>query len=542
VAEPSTDGIREPYVVEAVKRQFLRDPRFGETYEERYDRLFGGGLELHTTIQPELQEAARETIDAHFPDDAPTAAIASVEPDTGAIVAMHGGRDFGTEQFNLAMQGRKQPGSAFKPFVMLEALRQGFPADLVLDGSSPMTFELGDRRDDWEVRNYGGNSFEEVDLAEATRRSINTYYAQLILMVGVDATAELTEELGISPAAYGTGAYESISIGGLDRGVTPLEMASAYSALANEGVRAEPYLLASVSENGEDLWVHEAEERRVLSDAVTAVGVDMLREAVENGTGTAARIDGWDVAGKTGTTNNNFAAWFAGFTPALSTAVWVGHPETDVRMPDATGGGVAAPLWHDFMVRALEHYEPADFPEVDPDALAALFEGEETDVPDVVGLEEAEALRELASARLIGEVTQVRSHAPSGEVVRQSIDPDTSVEFGTRVEISVSTGQPPPAPPPPPPPPDDVPGSDESSDDDSDDDSSDDGGNGGNGNGSGNGNGNGNGGNGNGGNGNGNGNGGNGGNGGDDDEDGEASSSDAAGGEDADDSDDSDDS
>ena len=460
VIDPRGDQTREPFVVEAVKREFLADPAFGETRQERQELLFSGGLELHTTIEPDLQDILREVVRDHYPEGAPTAAISSVEPATGRVVALGSGQEFTDSQYDLALQGRRQPGSAFKTFVMLEALRQGFPPDLLLDGESPLEFDLG--TEVWEVGNYGGRSFGPIDLADATRQSVNTYYAQLATLVGVEEITTLTDELGIDRAAYGAWAgLAAVSIGGLDRGTTPLEMASAYGVLTHDGVRTSPFLLERITDvDGEEIWAHEMVEDRVLSPEVNAVGRDLLIEVVESGTGTAARLDGWEVAGKTGTTNDNYDAWFVGVTPALSTSVWVGHPGGNVAMPDATGGGMAAPLWRDFMQRALEGYEPSPFPSPDPEALLAVYEGEEIDVPSVVGLSEEEALWELAAARLVADPVTLDSAAPAGTVVRQSPRGDSTAAVGSTVEIFVSSGTPPPPPP-------------EEEDDDEDDDAED---------------------------------------------------------------------
>ncbi len=366
VIESQPDEVIEPFVVEAVKRSFLGNDAFGETRDERIELLFGGGLELHTGIELELQEVAREVIGDHFPEPVPTAAIASLEPGTGRVIAFGSAQQFTEEQYDLALQGRRQPGSAFKTFVMIEALRQGIEPDLELDGSSPHTIPIGDDRDpDWRVTNYAGRSFGDIDMVEATRRSVNTYYAQLGEQIGIGSVVDLTEELGFSSLAYGGYTGLSVAIGGLDRGVTPIEMASAYGTLGNEGVRIEPYLLERVVGGEGVIWERDGSERRVLDEHVNATAIDILEDAVEQGTGTAARVEGWEVAGKTGTTNDNYDAWFAGTTPALATAVWVGHPTENVRMEEGTGGALAAPLWGDFMSRALEGYEPTPFPDVD---------------------------------------------------------------------------------------------------------------------------------------------------------------------------------
>ena len=443
VVESRDRPVREPYVVEEVKRQFLADPEFGETRDERRERLFGGGLEIHTTIDPELQDIARDVVASQFPEGAPTAAIATVDPTSGAVRAVHSGASFEDEQFDLATQGRRQPGSAYKTFTMVEALRQGFPVGLTLESPHPMEFEADVLDEPWEVRNYGGSSYGSIDLAEATRRSVNTYYAQLWFLVGADNVIGLTEELGIDPAAYAGQAYPAISVGGLARGIKPIEMASAYGTLANDGVHHDWHLIEEITDEGGEVYVHESAGHDAIPSVVNGVALDLLTEVVEQGTGTAARLPGWQVAGKTGTTNDNADAWFAGVTPVLSTSVWVGHTEGQITMPGATGGAVAAPVWHDFMERALEGVEPEEFPEVDRDALADAFEGEEVEVPDVVGMAEADAVAALAEARLAASVSRVDAHAPAGEVVGQSPSGGSMAQLASTVSLQVSTGRPP---------------------------------------------------------------------------------------------------
>ena len=169
VLDQRPDEVREPYVVEAVKQQILDDPTFGETRDDRAERLFGGGLEIHTTVDPELQEIARDVVDERFPEDAPTAALASVDPESGAVRAVYSGRDFDEEQFDLALQGRRSPGSSFKTFVMLEALRQGYPPSLTLDGSNELEITFDEGRQVWEPTNYNETDFDSRSTTESKR-------------------------------------------------------------------------------------------------------------------------------------------------------------------------------------------------------------------------------------------------------------------------------------------------------------------------------------------------------------------------------------
>lgn len=452
--------VKEPYVVEAAKQQFLNDPTFGDTFEERRDRLFGGGLEIHTTIDPTLQDHARDVVRERFTNpDGPTAGIAAVDPTTGAVRAVFSGVDFDEEQFDLARQGRRSPGSSFKTFVMLEALEQGFPRSLSLASPSPISIDYG-AAEPWTPRNYGNAGFGTINLDTATRSSVNTYYAQLMMMAGVRNVVELTEELGIDrEAAYRGQEFPSISLGGLEGGVSPLEMASAYGAIGNSGTYVEAHFIDRVTEDGEVVYEATPEQRDVLHPAVAAESIDILTGVVTGGTGTPARVQGWQIAGKTGTTDDNRDAWFVGLAPVLSTAVWVGHVEQQTAMPGATGGGTAAPVWRDFMQRALAEFEHAEF----PDAGDFEIERERAPVPDVVGLRQAEASRVLSEARFGVSVSAVPSFAPEGVVAWQRPSGGTEQPVGSTVVIGVSTGEPPESTP-------DEPPEDEGNDDDNDDD------------------------------------------------------------------------
>jgi penicillin-binding protein 1A len=405
VAEP-TEGDhreehREPYVVEYVTRHFIGDDRFGADEEEREQLLMSGGIEITTTIDVGVQELAREIVTARTEQlgEGPAAAIASVEPGTGRILALYSGGDFGELQFDLATQGRRQPGSAYKPFVAATALEQGIPIGQPLTGDSPAFFP--DVRG-WDEEGEGVRNFEDadlgtVDLREAMVRSANTAFAELILMTGHEPVMELTDRLGINgESAYDEGDGPAIALGGLGGGVTPLEMASAYATFAAGGTYARPHLIQRVVDrSGEELYVAEAETDDALDETVSAGMVELMRGVVDQGTGTAAAVEGWEVAGKTGTTQNNADAWFVGFAPVLSTAVWVGHPEAQVPMPGMTGGSVPATIFNDFMGAVLGTIDPVPFPEVD---ISPLLDGAPADRPAVEVDEQAEPSPEPAPA------------------------------------------------------------------------------------------------------------------------------------------------
>jgi penicillin-binding protein 1A len=457
----------EPFIVEAVKREFFANPAFGETLLDRIDLMFSGGLAIHTTLDPRLQAIADEVVTKAFPEpEGVTASIAAIDPRTGALLAVQSGRDFGTEQFDLAIQGRRQPGSAFKPFVMAAALEAGFPITMTLEGTSGTLFDSPEAPEwrDRGVRNYGGSNFGRLDMRSALIRSVNTAFAQLILTIGTERVVDLATRMGINMDRATEGIHNpGMALGGLERGVSPLEMASAYGTFANAGRHADVHVIDRVLDrDGNVLWNANTDATQVLDPRVARLMLDTMTAVVNSGTGTRARLPGWQVAGKTGTTQENTDVWFAGFTPVMSTAVWVGNPERRERLGRATGGTVAAVIWRDFMERALEGVEPQPYPTVEgPEAPRG--DGSPVDVPDVRGMQEFEALRTLLDAGLIPEVRQVADITRRGTVLWTTPRAGTAARKGDTVMVGVSTGAPPPPteepvpeePPPPaePPPP-----------------------------------------------------------------------------------------
>ncbi|MPZ88387.1 MAG: PASTA domain-containing protein, partial [Nitriliruptorales bacterium] len=452
-----------PFVVDSVKREFLSDPtfaQFGETVEERERALYYHGLQIHATLDPRLQEIAKEVLQANYPPDPaqPTGALAVVEPASGRVLVAQGALEYEQEQFDLAMQGRRQPGSAAKPFVYAAALQQGFPPSVQLSGRSPAYYdnipEWG--RADGGVRNYGNTSYGNLDMRSALQRSVNTATVQLSQVVGIERVADLMDEMGINTDAALTNPVTgqrivnpSIALGGLVNGTTPLEMATAYATFANGGVHIKPHLIERITDrNGRLLYVAQHPGEQVLDPAVNGTMINFLQATLEpGGTGGRARIPNWPVAGKTGTTQDNKDAWFVGATPNMATAMWMGHARQGAPMPGITGGSKPATVWQQFMSRALEGIPPQGFPEA-PQITDRLVPGEPVQVPDVRRLSEADALAALGKVRLFGEVRLVPSLARQGTVASQSPDAGTTVQTGDTVVVHVSSGPPPPPPPP----------------------------------------------------------------------------------------------
>ena len=445
---------RQPHVVDAVQRELLTRRELGKTRKQRERMLYYGGLRITTTIDLEMQRAAADTI-RQFTTGAPTAAIATVDPATGEVKAVASGLNYKELKYDLATQGRRQPGSAMKPFVYAAALEDGFPLNMSLKGASPAYFEgvPGWERDcstlDKDVcgvSNYGGSSYGTLDMPSALQNSVNTAAAQLTIILGPQRVARMAREMNIDIKAASNGIItESIGLGGLDQGVTPLEMASAYSVFANGGERTKPHLIAKVeNRDGEILYKAPKSTRQVLDPAVNSVMIDMMRGVVTGGTGTGAALPSWPVAGKTGTTSNNVDAWFVGYTPVLSTAVWVGHATGQVAMPGMTGGALPATIWRTYMTTVLEGRDVEAFPTPDEAALEDRLADKSVNVPDVVRMKETEALTALGKRKLVGEVREESSSAPVGTVLWQSPGPGETATPGETVYIGVSAGYRPP--------------------------------------------------------------------------------------------------
>ncbi|HXH88779.1 MAG TPA: PBP1A family penicillin-binding protein [Gaiellaceae bacterium] len=355
---PGTDGGVGQYFANYVKQQLIEE--YGA------ERVYGGGLKVTTTIDLDLQNAAREAIAATLTDpEGPSAALVAIDPRDGAVKAMVGGANFRESQFNLAVQGERQPGSAFKPFVLATALRQGISPATRFD-SKPQQINLGDRY--WVVNNYEDIYYGSTDLERATIESDNAVYAQLTRLVGSRKVAETAKALGIQSRLQG---FYSIGLG--TESVNPLELARAYAAFANDGKRIDGALLGNrprvieTIEEGDKLKRNAPVGKQVLSSGEAATVTSILQKVVSQGSGVRAALPDRPVAGKTGTTENYGDAWFVGYTPQLVVAVWVGYPTmlkpmlTEFDGEAVTGGSFPAEIWKAFAGKALENVEPETF-------------------------------------------------------------------------------------------------------------------------------------------------------------------------------------
>jgi penicillin-binding protein 1A len=329
-----------------------------------------GGLKAYTTIDPELQERAQEAVDSCsvcYPEGGPAAGLASVDPSNGEIVALASTEGYAEEsEFNYAWQAHRQPGSSFKTFVLATAIKQGVdPDSTYYDGTSPKTLDLPGAGPPWVVNNAepGGGT---MSLAAATWESVNVIFAQLDLDVGPENVTHTAHQMGIEAPLESVPAE---AIGGLAVGVTPLEMADAYATLASGGVHHDPTAIARVEFPSGQVDEPDADAGdRVLTEGEAYEVTRLLEGVITQGTGAGYTYMGCSAAaGKTGTSEDLSDAWFAGYTPLYSTAVWVGHPQS--REATGFGGPTAGPIWRSFMEAAVagdcpEFAQPASLPEL----------------------------------------------------------------------------------------------------------------------------------------------------------------------------------
>ena len=346
--------IREPFLFDFVQQELI--DRYG------VNTVRNGGLKAYTTIDPTLQDYAQAAVDACgvcYSGGGPAAALASVDPSNGEIVALASSQgDYSEDsQFNYAWQAHRQPGSSFKTFVLTTAIKQGVdPYSTYYDGTSPKTLTTPGGSI-WTVSNAEGG-LGVMPLSEATWDSVNVVFAQLDLDVGPENVSRTAHQMGI------TSPLESLpaeGIGGLRVGVTPLEMASAYATLASGGIHHDPTAVSRVEFPGGKVEETDPDSgNRVLTEGEAYDVTKLLEGVITQGTGAGYTSIGCaSEAGKTGTSEGESDAWFAGYTPMFSTAVWVGHPES--RDPTGFGGPTAGPIWQSFMSAAQGGNCP-DFP------------------------------------------------------------------------------------------------------------------------------------------------------------------------------------
>ena len=604
VVESTEEVAEADHVVAEVKRQLLNDPQFavlGNTKEDRKQKIFGcpsddtscsggGGLKVYITLNLELQQHANEVLNTWVPpkseddetdDPKPTGVITLINNYTGAIEVMASGLPFEEEQFNLATQGKRNPGSAFKPITLLAALESGDKLYSYRDSRSPVEIDCGypcapdGIGTKWVVRNYGtsitadrylnkiaaqnraielqclgyhvediknkdfidqfplainlddfpeekdklielgkalgqidengnqiiyqeniaGVNFPEgtvvisdiqkienqnnliqiniesdsqsvykpcndkseynravklldtsgmISLEEATRRSINTVFAQLASEVGGEKLAYTAKRLGINSYLE---PVISLTLGA--GAVTPIEMASAYSSFATNGVLAPTYLIERIEDSdGNIIYQHIVSQRVSIPDPGAAVAVrKTLEVAAQRGTGTRAVLDDRPIAGKTGTHQGFREAWFIGFIPQYTSSVWIGFAEEQLPLinveingeiiSNVSGGRVPAPMWKEFMTKVVEDLEVVDWPD-DPSDIEKYYEIPTVFIPQLLGLNVLDAEEIAFSNYLLPKIKLIDSDEIPGLVLTQSIEKDEEVPEGTEITLEVS--------------------------------------------------------------------------------------------------------
>jgi penicillin-binding protein 1A len=384
------------YFIDYVTRLIKWHPDFrflGKTIEQREKQLFQGGLRIYTTVDLDMQQAAEQAVNSVLPNDSdPHGSLVAIDPDTGWVKAMVGGRDWFAQKkkdqyakLNLAIQaepnlgcirprGKKcdelraagtgrQGGSAFKPFALAAAINDGISLAETFKAAPCLDIPGADAGKTWHVCNYEESAFGQVSLLEGTISSINVVYAQLILKVGEAEVVDLAEDMGINTELE---AVPSAVLGA--NAVNPLGMASAYGTLATGGVHNPPIAISKIEDaRGRVVYRAQLEPQEVLNPVSAYLTTSALEQVIQRGTGTAAQI-GRPAAGKTGTAQEYRDAWFVGYTPDLVASVWVGYPQGEIEMKTScagaegaciptriqvTGGSWPAEIWQNFMSAAL---------------------------------------------------------------------------------------------------------------------------------------------------------------------------------------------
>lgn len=450
-AEPEHGIYSAPYFVAHVKKLL----------QQQFDAatVFKGGLTVYTTIDTKRQKMAEDAVfnSLNRPGD-PDCALVSIDPRNGHVVAMVGGRDYNSNKFNLATQGRRQPGSSFKTFVLVTALEEGMPPYRYVDSSSPAQIPS---KPVWNVSNSEGRGKGLITIDSATRASVNTVFARLIWDLndkketGAEKVAKVAKRMGI---VSNIPAYPSIALG--SQNVTPLEMASAYGTLATNGKHIGPVAITKVVDpTGKVVFQDKSKAEQALEPEIAYAATSILKGVISSGTATRARI-GRPAAGKTGTSQNYRDAWFVGYTPQLVTSVWVGYYKSETPMRNVHGGRgfggtLAAPIWAKYMKAALANEPALDFPKQAKPKYKWKSEWDSRlKVPSLVGKSRAAIAEATAESGFVLKFTEAYSATvPRGMAISQTPAADAKLKQGGTITIVISKGPAPATPPPVTPPP-----------------------------------------------------------------------------------------
>jgi penicillin-binding protein 1A len=466
---------------------------------QRWNLLFEGGLRINTTLEPQLQTYAERAVHSVLPYRGdPYAAMTVIDPRTGFVRAMVGGRNYfdpksHIAKLNLATGGStgRQAGSSFKPFALVAALENGMSPQTVFSAPASIDIPIGNGKF-WHVTNAEPSGFGSLTLEQATIESVNTVYAQVIEQVGPEKVIEAANRMGIRTCCKRTTVpthpllpYLSAVLGTNE--VNTVEMASAYGTFATGGQHVNPTPISSITDvHGSVLWRAQPQLKQMVDPAIISVADGILQKVVQFGTGTYANI-GRPQIGKTGTGQNYDNAWFVGAVPQLVASVWVGFPQGSISMqPPRTritvfGGTWPAQIWHAFMVNATKHMPPKQFPTTQANYVSVAVDVTQTPyclpnpytipaniqtlqfiqgtqptktcrqpssaqsitVPSVIGLSQSAAEARLRNAGFTVQVRLARSSQPVGTVVAQSPAAGTQASATSTVTITVSRAVPP---------------------------------------------------------------------------------------------------
>lgn len=345
-----------PYYTDYVKQLLLED------FDQ--DTVFQGGLKVYTTLDPSVQTMAEDAVNTRleeYGNDELEAALVAIDPDTGYIKAMIGGRDYNVDQFNLSTMARRQPGSSFKTFTLAAAMSEGMNPNIFVNCNSPLQVTPT-----WRVQNFGNYSYGNIMLADALARSSNTGFVQVAEAIGAEKIVEYANKMGVDEELP---AYTSITLGTV--GVPPVQMAEAHATLATGGIHRDSVAIVRIEDrNGNIVYEHEDTPERVLDEAIAQAETEVLESVISAPTGTAHSMQSLisvdqPIAGKTGTTENYRDLWFCGYTPQISVAIWCGYRnEATVYVGRAIGhpDTTACPIFASFVNSYLSGLDRMEFP------------------------------------------------------------------------------------------------------------------------------------------------------------------------------------
>lgn len=369
-----------PFIVDEVLRELIKD----------FPDIKTGGYDIYTTVDLNMQRSGREALKYAYDrniarvssseDSNDTnltqlnGALVSIEPSSGDILALVGSVDYDKSPYNRATQGRRQPGSAFKPFIYQVAIDLGYSgATQLVDIAKTYEYEKDGEEMKWQPDNYEKNYKGLIPLREALIHSRNLATINLVTDIGLDTMIQSLENYGIKNLPRDL----SLSLGSIS--LSPLELAQYYSSFANHGVQVEPILIKKVEKNSQVVFRQEAKRKYITSPEQTYLMTSILEDVVKKGTGRNARVSGIELAGKTGTTNNNVDAWFAGYSPSIETIVWFGNDDNTPMHKRETGGRTAAPAFSYFYRELLKSNPQVQRKFVKPEGVIEVKIGGETE-------------------------------------------------------------------------------------------------------------------------------------------------------------------